>query len=64
MKEKGINERIKEIINWKEMKIKPEFHVNERGNIVIGFDEGEVAAMYMGALEFEIDNEVIKDIRK
>lgn len=40
------------------------FYVNERGNIVIGFDEGEVAAMYMGALEFEIDNEVIKDIRK
>lgn len=40
------------------------FYVNERGNIVIGFDEGEVAAMYMGSLEFEINNEVIKDIRK
>ena len=40
------------------------FYVNERGNIVIGFDEGEVASMSMGSLEFEIDNEAIKDIRK
>ena len=40
------------------------FYVNEWGNIVIGFDEGEVASMSMGSLEFEIDNEVIKKIRK
>jgi hypothetical protein len=40
------------------------FYVNESGNVVICFDEGEVAAMYMGPLEFEIDNEVIRDIRK
>ncbi len=40
------------------------FYVNEHGNIVIGFDEGEVASMSMGSLEFEIDNEVIKKIRK
>ena len=40
------------------------FYVNADGNVVICFDEGEVAPMYMGALEFEIDNEVLKDIRK
>ena len=40
------------------------FYVNERGNVVISFDEGEVAAMYMGPLEFEIDSEVIENIRK
>lgn len=40
------------------------FYVNERGNVVIGFDEGEIASMSMGSLEFEINNEVIKKIRK
>ncbi|MBP3568449.1 MAG: DUF3298 domain-containing protein [Lachnospiraceae bacterium] len=40
------------------------FYINEKGNVVICFDEGEVAAMYMGDLEFEIDNEVLKNIRK
>lgn len=40
------------------------FYVNERGNVVISFDEGEVAAMYMGPLEFEIDNDAIGNIRK
>ena len=40
------------------------FYVNEKGNIVICFDEGAVAAMSMGALEFEISNDVLKNIRK
>lgn len=40
------------------------FYVNENGNIVIGFDEGEVAPMYMGAVEFEIPAEVLSEIRK
>ena len=30
----------------------------------LGFDEGEIASMSMGSLEFEINNEVIKKIRK
>lgn len=40
------------------------FYINENGNIVIGFDEGDVAPMYMGAVEFEIPNEVVESIRK
>lgn len=40
------------------------FYINEQGNVVIGFDEGEVAPMYMGAVEFEIPAEVLINIRK
>ena len=40
------------------------FYMNENGNIVIGFNEGEAAPMYMGAVEFEIPTEVLVDIRK
>ena len=40
------------------------FYINELGNIVICFDEGDVAPMYMGALKFEIENTVLADIRK
>ena len=40
------------------------FYLNEKGNLVIVFQEGEVAPMYMGAVEFEIPAEVLDDIRK
>lgn len=40
------------------------FYLNEKDNVVIGFNEGEVAPMYMGAIEFEIPPEVLRDIRK
>ena len=40
------------------------FYLNENGNVVIGFNEGDVAPMYMGAVEFEIPAEVLSDIRK
>ena len=36
----------------------------KKENVVIAFDEGEVAPMYMGAVEFEIPKEVVNDIRK
>jgi hypothetical protein len=32
--------------------------------VVISFNEGEVAPMYMGAVEFEIPVDVLSDIRK
>lgn len=38
------------------------FYVNADGNLVLCFNEGEVAPMYMGALEFEIDPEVTERI--
>ncbi len=40
------------------------FYVNEDGNIVICFNEGDVAPMYMGCVEFVIAPEVLTDIRK
>lgn len=40
------------------------FYLNEKGNVVIGFNEGDVAPMYMGTVEFEIPAEVLSGIRK
>ncbi len=40
------------------------FYINEAGNIVIGFNEGDVAPMYMGAVEFEIPADALTDIWK
>lgn len=53
-----------EELNFKTIYEDTSFYVNERGNIVIAFDEGDVAPMYMGAMEFEIPSEVLKSIRK
>ncbi len=38
------------------------FYVNEKGNLVIVFDEYEVAPGYMGSVEFEIPDEVTRDL--
>ena len=51
-------------LNFKTITEDTKFYVNEGGNIVIAFDEGDVAPMYMGALEFEIPNEELTSIRK
>lgn len=40
------------------------FYLNENGNIVISFNEGDVAPMYMGVVTFEIPDDVVRDIRK
>lgn len=40
------------------------FYMDEKGSVVISFNEGDVAPMYMGVVEFEIEDSVIKDIRK
>ncbi|KPI54425.1 hypothetical protein IM33_08500 [Clostridioides difficile] len=39
-----------------------DFYFNKNGNLVISFDEYEVAPGYMGAVEFVIPNKVIKDL--
>lgn len=38
------------------------FYINEDGKLVIVFNEGDVAPMYMGSVEFVIPTEVIQDI--
>ena len=58
-----LNDEIEEL-NFRSITDETSFYMNERGNVVIGFNEGDVAPMYMGALEFEIPAETVKDILK
>ncbi len=58
-----LNDEIEEW-NFKAITEETSFYMNDKGNVVIGFDEGEVAPMYMGAVEFEIPAEVVQDIRE
>lgn len=50
--------------NFKQITEETSFYLNEKGNVVIGFNEGDVAPMYMGTVEFEIPGEVTDSIRK
>ncbi len=50
--------------NFKAITDETSFYINESGNIVICFNEGDVAPMYMGCVEFVIPDEAIKGIRK
>ncbi len=50
--------------NFKSIDDDTQFYINEKGNLVISFDEGDVAPMYMGVVTFEIPNSAIADIRK
>lgn len=50
--------------NFKAITDETSFYLNEKDNVVISFNEGEVAPMYMGAVEFEIPADVLRDIRK
>lgn len=50
--------------NFKTITEETSFYLNEKDNVVVAFDEGDVAPMYMGAVEFEIPSEVLADIRK
>ena len=51
-------------LNFKTISEETSFYINEKDNVVISFDQGEVAAMYLGVVEFEIPAEVLVDIRK
>ncbi len=58
-----LNDEIEEW-NFKAITDETSFYLNENGNVVIAFNEGDVAPMYMGTVEFEIPAEVTKEIRK
>lgn len=49
--------------NFKQITDDTLFYLNENNNIVISFNEGDVAPMYMGCVEFEIPAEVCAEIR-
>lgn len=53
-----------EELNFKAISEETSFYINEKDNVVISFEQGEVAAMYLGVVEFEIPAEVLDDIRK
>ena len=40
------------------------FYINGKGEIVIAFNEGDVAPMYMGCVEFVIEHEAVAEILK
>lgn len=40
------------------------FYLNSDNELVIAFNEGDVAPMYMGCPAFTIPNDVLADIRK
>lgn len=50
--------------NWSGLKEDQNFYFDEDGNIVVVFDEYEVAPGYMGASEFTVEREVFQDILK
>lgn len=50
--------------NFKQITDDTAFYLNEKGDIVISFDEGDVAPMYMGVVTFEIPEDVVENIRK
>lgn len=58
-----LNDEIEEW-NFKGITDETSFYLNEKGNVVIGFNEGDVAPMYMGTVEFEIPADVLDGIRK
>ena len=58
-----LNDEIEEL-NFEKITEDTSFYLNEKNNLVISFDEGDVAPMYMGSVEFEISPEVLSNIRK
>ena len=51
-------------LNFEAITEETSFYLNEEGDLVICFNEGDVAPMYMGTVEFEIPAEVLEGIRK
>lgn len=58
-----LHEEIEEF-NFTKIAEDQSFYLNENSEVVISFNEGDVAPMYMGVVEFVIPQEVIGDIRK
>ena len=48
--------------NFKQLSENATFYINKNGNLVIVFNEGDVAPMYMGVCEFVIPSDVTSEI--
>ena len=53
-----------EELDFNEITEETNFYINQNNDVVICFNEGDVAPMYMGSIEFEIPAEVLYEIRK
>ena len=51
-------------MNWEGLKEDQNFYFDESGNLVVAFDEYEVAPGYMGAQEFTVERSVFEGILK
>ena len=51
-------------MNWEGLKEEQNFYFDESGNLVVAFDEYEVAPGYMGAQEFMVERSVFEGILK
>lgn len=51
-------------LNFQKITDETGFYLNEKDEVVICFNEGDVAPMYMGCVEFVIPKEIVADIRK
>lgn len=51
-------------LNWEGLKEDQNFYFDEEGNLVMVFDEYEVAPGYMGAQEFTVARDVFEDLLK
>lgn len=49
-------------LNFEAITEETSFYLNDEGNLVICFNEGDVAPMYMGCVEFVIPKEEVKEI--
>ncbi len=49
-------------LNFEAITEETSFYLNEEGRLVICFDEGDVAPMYMGCVEFVIPEEAVENI--
>lgn len=50
--------------NFRQITEETSFYINEKDEVVIAFNEGDVAPMYMGCVEFVIPQEVLSEIRR
>ena len=50
--------------NFEKITDETQFYLNNNGEVVVSFNEGDVAPMYMGCPEFTIPKDVLKPILK
>ncbi len=58
-----LNDEMEEF-NFKSITNETSFYLDKNNDVIISFDEGDVAPMYMGPVEFKIPADILKDIRK